>query len=277
MITQQQVTALTAQTAVAAQALIDFYVGEAYDDNNNLNDGWALNNDNVPVYLGILISKTGVGIYGQTPESLTLAGLLKPGALILITVPELTAAVLNTPAVWTGQFGINSLTDYLSYPVLQNLTQISLLTGAYQSLIDVGILNGNESARVQATFVQPAAQFGIESVINWVNNTADPDTVTRVKIAARQAQYAIDFVDTYSADLNTFVDVPGYTNTVDRTDVDLAVTEIIDNPKIPNIEYADAEVLAIDPITGAIIANVAIPGTTNEDGTFRFAPNNTTR
>lgn len=273
MITQQQVTALTAQTAVATQALVDFYVGEAYDESGNLNPDWVLNIENTPVYLGALISKTGVGIYGQTPESLTLAGLLKPGTLNLITVPELTATVLNTPAVWTGQFGINSLTDYLSYPVLQNLTQISLLVGAYQGLVDVGILNGNESARVQATFVQPAAQFGIESVVNWVNNTADPDTVTQIKIAARQAQYAIDFVDTYGADLNTFIDVPGYTNTVDRTDIDLAVTEIIDNPKIPDIEYSDVAVIG----TGASISNVSIPGTTNEDGTFRFAPNNTAR
>jgi hypothetical protein len=264
MITQQQVTALTAQTAVATQALYDFYVGEAYDSNGNLNDGWVLNNNNVPVYAGILLSKTGVGIYGQTPESLTLAGLLKPGTLSLITAPELTAVVLNTPAVWTGQYGINRLIDYLSYPVLQ---------GAYQSLIDVGILNGNESAKAQATFVQPAAQYGIESVVKWVNNTADPDTVTRVKIAARQAQYAIDFVDTYSADLNTFIDVPGYTNTVDRSDIDLAVAEIIDNPKIPDIEYVDVAVVG----TGSAIANVTIPGITNEDGTFRFAPNNTTR
>jgi hypothetical protein len=269
MITQQQVTALTAQTAVATQALIDFYVGEAYDEAGNLNDSWVLNIDNVPVYLGTLISKTGVGIYGQTPESLTLAGLLKPGAVSLITAPELTAIVLNTPAVWTGQFGINSLTDYLNYPILQNLTQISLLAGAYQGLLDVGILNGNESAKVQATFVQPTAQFGIESVVNWVNNTADPDTVTKVKIAARQAQYAIDFVDTYGADLNTFVDVPGYTNTVNRTDVDLAVTEIIDNPKIPDIEYADAPVV--------VGVGAPIPGVTDEDGTFRFAPNNTNR
>jgi hypothetical protein len=273
MITQQQVTALTAQTAVATQELVDFYVGEAYDDNGNLNTDWVLNIESTPVYLGILISKTGVGIYGQTPESLTLAGFLKPGTLSLIVAPELTAVVLNTPAVWTGQFGINSLYEYLGYPVLQNLTQLSLLTGAYQSLLDVGILNGNESARFQATFVQPVAQFGIQSVVDWVNNTADPDTVTKVKVAARQAQYAIDFVDVYGADLNTFIDVPGYTNTVDRTDIDLAVTEIIDNPKIPNIEYADIPT----PGTGAIIANVAIPGITNEDGTFRFAPNNTAR
>jgi hypothetical protein len=273
MISQNQVTALTAQTAVATQALVDFYVGEAYDENNILNTDWVLNNENIPVYLGTLISKTGVGVYGQTPESLILAGFLKPGTLSLITTPNLTATVLNTPAVWTGQFGINSLLDYLNYPVLQNLTQISLLSGAYQSLLDVGILNGNENARFQATFVQPTAQFGIESVVEWVAGTADPDTVTKVKIAARQAQYAIDFVDTYGSELNLAVDVPGYINTVDRTDIDATVTEIIDNPKIPDIEYADIAV----PGTGAAIANIAIPGVTDEDGTFRFAPNNTAR
>jgi hypothetical protein len=276
MISQDQVTALTAQTAVATQALVDFYVGDAYDQNETLNTNWVLNNENVPVYLGTLISKTGVGVYGQTPESLILAGFLKPGTTSLITDPVLTAVVLNTPAVWTGQFGINSLLDYLNYPILQNLTQISLLTGAYQSLLDVGILNGNESAKFQATFVQPTAQFGIESVVNWVAGTADPDTVTKVKIAARQAQYAIDFVETYGPELNLSVDVPGYTNTVDRTDVDAAVTEIIDNQKIPDIEYADLPVVGV---TAGVqtAAGAAIPGVTDEDGTFRFAPNNTNR
>jgi hypothetical protein len=270
MISQDQVTALTAQTAVATQALVDFYVSDAYDENGNLNADWVLNNENVPVYLGTLISKTGVGIYGQTPESLILAGFLKPGTISLITDPALTAVVLNTPAVWTGQFGINSLLDYLNYSVLQNLTQISLLTGAYQSLLDVGILNGNESAKFQATFVQPTAQFGIESVVNWVAGTADPDTVTKVKIAARQAQYAIDFVDTYGPDLNLGINVPGYTNTVDRTDLDVAVNEIIDNPKIPDIEYADVPAIGVG-------VGAAIPGVTDEDGIFRFAPNNTNR
>jgi hypothetical protein len=270
MISQDQITALTAQTAVATQALIDFYVSDAYDEDGNLNTDWTLNNENVPVYLGTLISETGVGVYGQTPESLVLAGFLKPGTTSLITAPALTAIVLNTPAVWTGQFGINSLLDYLNYPVLQNLTQISLLSGAYQSLLDVGILNGNESARFQASFVQPTAQFGIESVVNWVAGTADPDTVTKVKIAARQAQYAIDFVDTYGPELNLSADIPGYTNTVARTDVDAAVNEIIDNPKIPDIEYADTTVPGIG-------VRVAIPGVTDEDGTFRFAPSNTNR
>ena len=270
MISQEQVTALTAQTAVATQALVDFYVGEAYDENNNLKSDWILNNENIPVYLGSLISKTGVGIYGQTTDSLILAGFLKPGVASLITDPAFTALVLNTPGVWTGQFGINSLSNYLNYPILQNLTQISLLSGAYQSLLDVGILNGNESARFQATFVQPAAQFGIESVVDWVAGTADPDTVTKVTIAARQAQYAIDFIDANGAELNLAADVPGYTNTVTRADIDTAVVEIIDNQKIPDIEYTDPAVIPT-------IARTTVPGVTDEDGTFRFAPNNTNR
>jgi hypothetical protein len=272
MISQEQVTALTAQTAVATQALFDFYVSDPFNEAGDLNTDWVLNNENTPVYIGSLISKTGVGMYGQTPDSLILAGFLKPGVTSLITDPAFTAVVLNTPAVWTGQFGINSLTDYLNYPVLQNLTQISLLSGAYQGLLDVGIFNGNESAKFQATFVQPAAQFGIESVVDWVAGTADPDTVTKVKIAARQAQYAIDFVDAYGSELNLSQDEPGYTNTVNRTDLDLAVNEIIDNPKIPDIEYADPAVVIPSNVTG-----VTVPGTTDEDGTFRFAPANTNR
>jgi hypothetical protein len=54
----------------------------------------------------------------------------------------------------------------------------------------------------------------------------------------------------------------GFDNTVFREEVDQAVADIIGNPRIPPIEYAD--VLAPVPVT--------IPDATAEDGTLRFAP-----
>jgi hypothetical protein len=253
MISSEQVTALTAQAANAA------YVNP-YDNDGNLLVDWQLNDSGNPVYLGTEISTRGVGVYGQTPAGLTLTGYLKPGTINLITEPSLTLAVLNTPAVWTGQNGITSLLDYLNEPILQNLAQIDIMTGAFQGLIDAGILTGRESAKFQATFVQPAARYGVTAVVSWVNDTASTDLVNNILIIARQAQYAIDFVDTYSALLNVGIGISGFENTVDRQDLDQAVTDIIGNPKVPSIDYADANTIA------------AVPPIADEDGVFRFAP-----
>jgi hypothetical protein len=253
MISSEQVTALTAQAANAA------YVNP-YDNNGNLLTDWQLNDNGDPVYLGTEISTRGVGVYGQTPAGLTLTGYLKPGTISLITEPSLTLTVLNTPAVWTGQNGITSLLDYLNEPILQNLAQIDIMTGAFQGLVDAGILTGAESAKYQATFVQPAARYGVTAVISWVNNTASTDLVNNILIVARQAQYAIDFIDTYSALLNVGIGISGFENTVDRQDLDQAVTDIIGNPKVPSIDYIDT--------------TITIPTTVDEDGVFRFAPGN---
>ena len=253
MITAEQVTALTAQAAANA------YVNP-YDADGNLLADWQFSDSGDPVYLGSEIATRGIGIYGQTPAGLTLTGYLKPGTISLITAPSLTLTVLNTPAVWTGQNGITSLLDYLNDPILQNLAQIDIMTGAFEGLIDAGILTGGESARYQATFVQPAARYGVTAVISWVNDTASTDLTNNILLVARQAQYAIDFVDTYSTLLNVGIGISGFENTVDRQDLDQAVTDIIGNPKVPSIDYADTATIA------------TVPTTVNEDGVFRFAP-----
>lgn len=256
MITAEQVTALTAQAA--ANAYVD-----PYDADGNLLAGWQLNDNGDPVYLGAEIATRGIGIYGQTPAGLTLTGYLKPGTLSLITAPSLTITVLNTPAVWTGQNGIENLLDYLNDPILQNLAQIDIMTGAFQGLIDAGILTGGESARYQATFLQPATRYGVDAVVSWVNDTAGTDLTNNILLIARQAQYAIDFVDTYSSVLNAGIDIPGFENTVERQDLDQAVTDIIDNPKVPRIDYVDT------------VTTLSVPAAVDEDGVFRFAPGNT--
>jgi hypothetical protein len=253
MITAEQVTALLAQAAANA------YV-EPYDADGDLLPDWQITNIGDPVYLGAEIATRGIGIYGQTPPGLVLTGYLKPGTLSLITEPSLTITVLNTPAVWTGQNGIESLLDYLSEPVLQNIAQIDIMTGAFQGLLDVGVLSGGESARYQATLLQPATRYGVTAVTSWINDTASTELTNNILLVARQAQYAIDFVDTYSALLNVGIEIPGFENTVERQDLDQAVTDIIGNPKVPGIDYADTVITTVDPVV------------INEDGEFRFAP-----
>jgi hypothetical protein len=260
MLTQQQVTALTAQAARAAT-----YTSR--DDAGNLLADWQLNDSEIPVYTGSEISTRGVGIYGQTPEGLILTGYLKPATLNLIVSPAMTAQVLNTPAVWTGQFGIESLLDYLNSDILQNISQLALLAGSYQGFVDAGYLSEVESARYQATLLQPAAQYGVTAVIDWIEGRTSTELTTKIDITARQGQYAIDFADTYAAQLNPGIDLPGFSNTVQREELDFALTEIIGNPKIPIIEYAD---IVSTLVSATNAANIATP--TTEDGIFRFAP-----
>jgi len=65
-----------------------------------------------------------------------------------------------------------------------------------------------------------------------------------------------------------------------RTQIDQAVSDIIDNPKIPTLEYANIAAIEADIIASANAANliatvgninITIPPINNDDGTFRFS------
>jgi hypothetical protein len=271
-LTTGQVTALTAQAELAATY-------PSLDAAGSLLADWYLNDLGIAVYAGADVATRGVGIYGQTPANLVLVGLLKSAALNLIVRPSMTIVVLNTPAAWTGVYNINSLTDYLNSPGIQNQAQLALYEGAYQGLIDSGVLNGSEIARYIATFLQPAVKYGVDAVVSWIKGTASSDLASSILIAARQGQYAIDFVSTFGAELSLAPDPGISNNTVVRDQLDQAVTDIIGNPKIPVIEYANIAAITEDAIATANAAaivnrvgNITIPPTNPDDGIFRFAP-----
>jgi hypothetical protein len=238
-LTTGQVTGLTAQAAAAAAY-------PATDNTGTLLPDWYINDNGVAVYAGAEVATRGIGIYGQTPANLVLVGLLKSAALNLIVKPSMTIVVLNTPAAWTGTYSINSLADYLNSPALQNQVQLALYEGAYQGLLDSRVITGNEQDRYIATFLQPAVRYGVDAVVAWITGTIDPITGAAIEIAARQGQYAIDFVNTYSTELNLAPAPVSSNNTVVRDQVDLAVTEVINNPKIPTLEYANTEAIMAD-------------------------------
>jgi hypothetical protein len=272
ILTTGQVTALTAQAAAAASVASTDATGTLLPD-------WYINDNGLAVYAGVDVAYRGIGIYGQTPDNLVLVGLLKSAALRLITTPAMTIIVLNTPAVWTGVYNINSLADYLNSPLLQNQVQLALYEGAYQGLLDSGIITGNEAARYIATFLQPAVKYGVDAVVKYLQGSADLELTSAIEIAGRQGQYAIDFVTQYGAKLNLAVDPGTSNNTVIRNQVDQAVTDVIDNPKIPTLEYANAAAIANDIAAAANAAilvssfgNITIPASNPDDGTFRFAP-----
>lgn len=266
-----EVTALTAQTATAHASQFP-----PYDDDGNLQPGWALNDETGEAYYnGPDLGKVGIGRYGQSVDGLVSTGFLKSGTLDLIKNGVSVESVLNSTSSWTNQFGMGSLTDYLKSPILQNITQIGLMAASFAGLTSAGVLRGNESGRVVATLLQPATQYGVDNVVQWVDGFADTQEVVDLTIAARQGQYAVDFVQYYNEDINLFTAVEG--TTAQRDVIDQAVAEIIGNPKVPIPQYTDIPTEIVDNTQSIIQADGTIikvdkPTTTNEDGTLRFAP-----
>jgi len=291
-----QVTAMTAQTAADYAARFP-----AYDDDGNLLPGWSVDELNIPYYLGSELGsdQRGVGAYGQSISALVASGLVKPGVLNLISSGISPESVLKSASSWTGQYGINGINDYLSSRTLQNIVQIGLMVASYTGLLNSGTLKGNESSKVTATFVQPAATYGVDSVVSWVDGFADSNEINELTILARQGQYAIDFVERYGKDVNLIDTVPTGPFAADRETIDQAVADIIGNPKVPVPQYTEVPAEVADPAVTEVnleseAANIAAPLITeyrtvlqpdgtiirvpvtvtniNENGTFRLAP-----
>jgi hypothetical protein len=268
-----QVTALISQARAAAAYTSVDATGELLPD-------WYIATNGEAVYAGTDIATRGIGLYGQTPANLVLVGLIKPAALDLITDPTLTLIVLNSPAAWTGAYSINSLTDYLDAPILQEQVQTALYDGAYQGLLNYEVIVGNEPARYISAFLQPAVRYGVDAVVDYLQGTASSDLSAAIEIAGRQGIYAMDFVATYGDELLLAPTAPSSDNTVVRTQIDQAVADTIDNPKIPTLEYANIAAIEADVVASVAAAeliaavgniDIAIPPSNNDDGTFRFS------
>jgi hypothetical protein len=282
-LTVDQITVMTAQSAANVSALYP-----AYDANGVLRPGFELDENNNPVYVGpdLGSASRGVGVYAQSPSALVSTGMVNPAALTLIQTGVSPQTVLESTANWTGQFGINSLSDYLSNRTLQNVVQIGLVIAAYQGLKDRGILKGDESPRYTATFVQPATTYGVDSVTQWVDGFASSNQVDALTVVARQGQYAIDFVEAYGAEINLLDTVPTGTFEADREDIDQVVANIIGNPKVPVPQYTETPAVVEVTVDGVPVLQAApviqpddtivrVPVTvanTQENGLFRLAP-----
>jgi len=273
ILTTGQVTALIAQARSAASYTSTDNTGELLLD-------WYIASNGEAVYAGPEISNRGIGLYGQTPAGLVLVGLLKPAALSLITDPSMTFAVLNSPISWTGAYSINSLADYLDSPILQGQVQVALYDGAYQGLFDYEIIIGDEEARYIAAFLQPAVRYGVDAVVAYLRGTTDLALSSAIEVAGREGIYAMDFVETYGDELLLSPSATSSDNTVVRTQIDEAVADIIDNPKIPTLEYANITAIEADVVASAAAAeliaavgniDIVIPPSNTDDGTFRFS------
>jgi hypothetical protein len=84
----------------------------------------------------------GIGAYGLNCFQLEQAGYVKPGTSErFITNPDNFVEVMNSPAIWTGLGGVNSLADLVDDFNLQTSIQTTLMQQAYDSLSATGVIS----------------------------------------------------------------------------------------------------------------------------------------
>jgi hypothetical protein len=182
----------------------------------------------------------GIGKFGLSADQLESAGFLKPGTVqTFLQDPSQLESVLSSPQVWTGKAGVGGLGPLLADVNLQSLTQNEIMVSALDGLKSAGIVTGSESPTDLASFVQTASKFGVDNTAAWVKGLAPPDLVSEINSVAKNAQYAVNFVDSKASDLVTGgVQLGGFTGTVERSEVDFALQQVIGNPKIPAPDFS---------------------------------------
>lgn len=181
------------------------------------------------------VSIKGIGLYGLTPNQLESAGYLKPGVnqnYLDGTLPKLLN-VLSNPTVWTGKGGVTNLTNLLTNPGLQSATTNDIMSVSLSGLRQAGVVTGNENPRDLAAMVQVASQYGVPTAVQWINGQAPASSIANINASARSAQYAVDFVNNKATQIETStINLVGYVDTTQRTAVDQAVVNVIDNSKV---------------------------------------------
>jgi hypothetical protein len=184
----------------------------------------------------------GIGKFGLSADQLESAGFLKPGTVqTFLQDPAQLESVLSSPQVWTGKAGVGGLDSLLADVNLQSLTQNEIMVSALDGLKSAGIVTGSESPTDLASFVQTASKFGVDNTAAWVKGLAPPELVSEINSVAKNAQYAVNFVDSKASDLVTGgVQLGGFTGTVERSEVDFALEQVIGDPKIPTPDFSSS-------------------------------------
>jgi hypothetical protein len=122
---------------------------------------------------------------------------------------------------------------------LQSITQNEIMVSALDGLKSAGIVTGSESPADLASFVQTASKFGVDNTAAWVKGLAPPDLVSEINSVAKNAQYAVNFVDSKASELVAGgVQLGGFTGTVERSELDFALEQVIGNDKIPTPDFS---------------------------------------
>ena len=108
----------------------------------------------------------GIGKFGFNCYQLEKAGYIKPGtsARLLNSSPDNFIEVMNSPAVWTGLNGQDSLDTLLSTPDAQSNIQVELMQSGYDSLTATGVISNVPAATVSFSQGQVYTQSGLQTL-----------------------------------------------------------------------------------------------------------------
>ena len=113
----------------------------------------------------VMTNETGIGQYGLDCQQLEQAGYVKPGTYQqFIFDPSPLVDVVSAPGIWTGQNGINSVTNFLNSPAAQNNAMATLMSNGYNSLTATGTITPAISPSISALAGQVYTQSGLQTV-----------------------------------------------------------------------------------------------------------------
>ncbi len=205
----------------------------------------------VPQGFNEISNTVGVGKFGFSAPELETAGFLKPGTsdFFLKDATSNLNTVLSSSSVWSGNQGINGVSDFLNNEAIQDLTKTDLFTKGLNSLQNAGIVTGLENEADLAGLVSGASKFGVDAVKKWTQgsailgktfNGANSGNITagQMNELVKGGQYAVNLTkQKISNEIQGFTTgTPGATGTVIRTEIDTAVQSVIASQKVTGIE-----------------------------------------
>lgn len=133
-----------------------------------------------------VVSKQGVktvlvGNYGQTPEQLELAGVIKPGSaktINSIVQSGKDPRLAFTDNIFTGQGGVNNFDQLLRAPNVQGEAAVNTLQTSYNYLVQSNVINGGETPEQISGLVLAGATNTPKAVTTQINASRSGSTNT---------------------------------------------------------------------------------------------------
>lgn len=187
----------------------------------------------------------GVGRYGFNALQLELTGYLKPGTsskyfdqnVVFEPNPNNFVDTMKSPNIWLGKDSVTSVDQILASSVLQAKIMQQLYQVSYEALLNLGTLQTagvTTEPVVQGLILQNAVKYGIGAATLWAINHTPAQLIGPMKETTQQALYALQLLEKKIKPNENLVDpLTAYVSTnADTAEVNNAVREIIDNPKL---------------------------------------------
>lgn len=195
----------------------------------------------------VITNLQGLGKFGLSPTNLEKYGLLKPGTTELIEKGLGTVtSVLGSASVWTGKLGATNLSSVLGNDGLQNTIQQGLMSTGFSQLTSIGAITNNLGADKLGPILNNAAKYGTDIAAKWVSGLTSQlpaDLVSKLNILGKSSIFAGGFsaLGPIAGQLGgggsplvtTVKQAKGFLNTVNRSTLNFAFTNLIKNPKVP--------------------------------------------